>query len=154
MPLDTAELCEKWLTQRRELAARWQGEGTEEVEYGTRGRATPRAGEFTEGIVLVKDGADVEAVAKRIKDMGFETTTRASAFDSIMKELDTVIRFVKRIAFAFGAVLLGLACGPLRSAASRIVSGSRDGIGLLRALGAPEGDIRRVLLAGAVLVGV
>src|SRR2546425_8857332 len=154
MPLDTAELCEKWLTQRRELAARWQGEGTEEVEYGTRGRATPRAGEFTEGIVLVKDGADVEAVAKRIKDMGFETTTRASAFESMMKELDTVIRFVKRIAFAFGALLLGLACGLLWSTTSRIVSDSRVDIGLFRALGATKGDIRRLFLSEAVLLGV
>src|SRR2546425_12993396 len=132
MPLDTAELCEKWLTQRRELAARWQGERTEEVEYGTRGRATPRAGEFTEGIVLVKDGADVEAVAKRIKDMGFETTTRASAFVNVVQEFDTVVKFVKRIAFAFGAVILGLAGGVLWSTTSRVVSGSAGGIGCFR----------------------
>src|SRR5207247_1762971 len=83
-----------------------------------------------------------------------ETTTRASAFESMMKELDTVIRFVKRIAFAFGALLLGLACGLLWSTTSRIVSDSRVDIGLFRALGATKTDIRRLFLSEAVLLGM
>lgn len=155
IPQDTALLLEKWLAQRNGLAARWPSDREEEeVEYGARGRMTPRAGEYREGLVLVKSGTDVDAVAKRIKEMGFETATRASAFEAMMKEFDTVIRFVKKIAFAFGAVILGLACGLLWSTTSRIVSDSRADIGLFRALGATKGDIRRLFLSEAVLLGL
>ena len=154
MPMETAELCEKWLTQRHALAALWPGMRSEEVEYGARGRTTPRADEFTEAIVLVKDGADIEAVAKRIKEMGFEATTRASAFENMVKELDTVVKFVKRIAWALGGLILALACGLLWSTTSRIVSDSRVDIGLFRALGATKSDVRRLFLSEAVLLGI
>jgi ABC-type lipoprotein release transport system permease subunit len=155
LPQDTAALIEKWLTQRRELAALWPGaREEEEVAYGVRGRSTPKADEYTEGIVLAKEGANVEALAKRIKELGFETATRASAFEAMMKDFDTVIRFVKRIAFAFGAIILGLAGGLLWSTTSRIVSDSRTDIGLFRALGATKGDIRRLFLSEAVLLGL
>jgi len=154
LPLGTAILCEKWLSQREQLASLWPVPVVEEVEYGTRGRATPKEGEFTEGIVLVKEGANVEAVAKRIKDLGFETTTRASAFATMVKEFDTIVRFVKRVVFAFGALILGLACGLLWSTTSRIVSDSRADIGLFRALGATKGDVRRLFLSEAVMLGM
>ena len=154
LPLDTASLCEKWLDQRQALAALWPGMRSEEVEYGERGRATPREGEYSEGIVLVKDGEDVEAVAKRIEDLGFEAMTRASAFENLVKEFDTVVKFVKRIAFAFGALILGLAGGLLWSTTSRIVSDSRVDIGLFRALGATKSDVRRLFLSEAVLLGM
>jgi hypothetical protein len=154
MPLDTTVLCDKWLTQRQALAALWPGMRADEVEYSARGRATPREDEFTEGMVLVKDDADVEAVAKRIRELGFEATTRDSAFENSMKEFDTVVKFVKRIAFTFGAVILGLACGLLWSTTSRIVSDSRVDIGLFRALGATKGDVRRLFLSEAVLLGM
>lgn len=154
MPLDTAVLCEKWLAHRRDLAALWPVSREEEVEYGARGRATPTAGEYTEGLVLVKNDTDVDVVAKRIKEMGFETATRASAFENTVKEFDMAVRFVKRIAFAFGAVILGLACGLLWSTTSRIVSDSRVDIGLFRALGATKGDIRKLFLSEAVLLGM
>jgi ABC-type lipoprotein release transport system permease subunit len=154
MPLDTAELCEKWLEQRRGLAALWPGMRTEPVEYGERGRLTPRTGEFAEGIVMVKDGADVEAVAKRIRDLGFEATTRSSAFANMVKEFDTFVRFVKRIALAFGGLILALACGLLWSTTSRIVSDSRTDIGLFRALGATKSDVRRLFLSEAAWLGM
>jgi hypothetical protein len=154
IPLDVATLCEKWLTQRQALASRWPTSQAEEVEYGSRGRATPKEGEFTEGVVLVNEGADVEAVAKRIRDLGFEATTRGSAFENMVKEFDTVVKVVKRIAFALGAVILGLACGLLWSTTSRIVSDSRVDIGLFRALGATKSDVRRLFLSEAVLLGL
>jgi ABC-type lipoprotein release transport system permease subunit len=154
MPLDVAILCDKWLAQRQALATLWPTARSEEVEYGSRGRATPKEGESTEGVVLVRDGANVEAVAKRIKEMGFETTTRGSAFENMVKEFDSVVKVVKRIAFALGAVILGLACGLLWSTTSRIVSDSRVDIGLFRALGATKSDVRRLFLSEATLLGM
>jgi hypothetical protein len=153
VPRETAELCEKWLQQRRDLAALQPSQRAERPDYEVRGRRTPRAGEFTEGLVLVRRGADVEAVAGRIREMGFQAVTRASAFEATVKELDTVVKFVKRIALAFGAVILGLAGGLLWSTTSRIVSDSRADIGLFRALGATKSDIRRLFLSEAVLLG-
>jgi ABC-type lipoprotein release transport system permease subunit len=154
MPLDTAAQCEKWLRLRRELADLWPGQRSETVEYGVRGRATPREGEFTEGIVLVTDSSVVETVAARIEEMGFETTTRASAFENMVEEFDTVVKFVKRIAWAFGALILALAAGLLWSTTSRIVSDSRADIGLFRALGATKSDVRRLFLGEAALLGM
>lgn len=154
VPQDTAALVEKWLNQRRDLAALWPAARVEEIQYGVRGRSTPKEGEYSDGLVLVKDGANVEEVARRIKEMGFEAATRASTFEATMKDFDVVIRFVKKIAFAFGAIILGLACGLLWSTTSRIVSDSRADIGLFRALGATKGDIRRLFLSEAVLLGL
>ena len=154
LPQETAVLIEKWLNQRRDLAAFWPVPRDEEVQYSARGRSTPKEGEFNDGMVLVKDGANVEDVARRIKELGFETATRASTFEATMKDFDVVIKFVKKIAFALGAIILGLACGLLWSTTSRIVSDSRADIGLFRALGATKGDIRRLFLSEAVLLGV
>ncbi len=154
MPLDTAALCEKWLKLRTDLADLWLAQRNETVEYGARGRATPREGEYTEGLVLLKQGADADAVAQRIEEMGFQATTRTRAFENMVEEFDTVVKFVKRIAWAFGAVILGLAGGLLWSTTSRIVSDSRADIGLFRALGATKGDVRRLFLGEAALLGM
>jgi small basic protein len=154
MPLEAAESCQKWITQRGQLALLHPASHEDDVEYGANGRETPRAGEYNEGIVLVKAGANAETVAEKIRKMGFQASTRASAFESFVKDLDAGIRIVKRISFAFGAVVLGIACGLLWNTTSRTVSDSRVDIGLFRALGATKGDIRRLFLSEAVLLGL
>lgn len=152
-PLDVAALCEKWVNQRNQIASLRPARALEEVAYESRGRRTPRAGEFTEGIVLVKRGVDTEAVAKRIEGIGFSAVSRTRAFENQAKMFDSSIRFVKRIAYAFGGLILGLACGLLWSTTSRIVSDSRVDIGLFRALGATKADIRRLFLGESMLLG-
>jgi putative ABC transport system permease protein len=124
------------------------------ITYGARGRLTPRRGEFREGMIVVKDGVNMDAVAEKVRELGFEATTRGTAFESMVKELDGAVRVVKKVAFGFGALILGLACGLLWSTTSRIVSDSRADIGLFRALGATKGDIRRLFLSEAVLLGL
>jgi ABC-type lipoprotein release transport system permease subunit len=104
-------------------------------------------------IVLLKAGTNPEPVVKRLKEMGFEATTRQNAFESFMKEVDAAMKIVKRIAYAFGGVLLLLACGLLWSTTSRIVSDSRVDIGLFRALGATKSDVRRLFLTETVFLG-
>jgi hypothetical protein len=154
MPLDTAILCDKWLRQRNQLAALRPLRETEEAVYGSQGRQTPRAGEFAEGVVLVKPGANIEAVAKRIEELGFYAATRARTFENQARMFDSGLRVVKKIAFAFGAIILGLACGLMWSTTSKIVSDSRADIGLFRALGATKRDVRRLFLGESVLLGV
>jgi hypothetical protein len=61
IPFDAAELCEKWIDQRNRLAARIPPRPADAVVYGPRGQREPKPGEYTEGVVLVKHGADVEA---------------------------------------------------------------------------------------------
>jgi ABC-type lipoprotein release transport system permease subunit len=154
MPLDAAVLCEKWIRQRNQLAALRPMRETDEAVYGSQGRQTPRAGEFSEGVVLVKQGANIEAVAKKIDELGFYAATRARTFENQARAFDNGLRVVKKIAFAFGAIILGLACGLMWSTTSKIVSDSRADIGLFRALGATKRDIRRLFLGESVLLGV
>jgi hypothetical protein len=154
MPLEAAAMCGKWLAQRNQLAALRPARETDEAMYGAHGRQTPRKGEYTEGVVLVKSSADVEAVAKRIDELGFYAATRARTFENQARAFDSSLRVVKKIAFAFGAIILGLACSLMWSTTSKIVSDSRADIGLFRALGATKRDIRRLFLGETVLLGV
>lgn len=151
LPEEPARLCAKWLKQRDALARLRPVET--ETEYERYGRRTPREGEYTMAIVLLKTGTNPEPVVKRLKDMGFEATTRQNAFESFLKEVDAAMKIVKRIAYAFGGVLLLLACGLLWSTTSRIVSDSRVDIGLFRALGATKSDVRRLFLTETVFLG-
>ena len=154
VPVATAALCEKWLALRRDLAAVQPRRSGPSEEYGARGRRAPRTGEFAEGLLLVKPGASADAVATRLRKLGFTATTRSSAFESFIKEFDSGLRFVKRIAYAIAAVILAIAAGLLWSTASRIVSDSRADIGLFRALGATKHDVRRLFLGETVLLGL
>jgi hypothetical protein len=156
MPLDTAVLCEKWIDQRNRLASRNPESirGTSEVTYAERGRRTPKPGEYNEGIVLVKPGADIETVAKRIEEMGFSVATRARTFENQARAFDSSLRVVKKVVFAFGGVIFGLACALVWSTTSKTVSDSRVDIGLFRALGATKREIRRLFLGEAMLQGV
>ncbi|HXI84092.1 MAG TPA: FtsX-like permease family protein [Verrucomicrobiae bacterium] len=154
IPLETATLCEKWIDQRNRLASRNPARETTEVVYGERGRRTPKPGEYTEGAVLVKKGADIEAIAKRIEEMGFSVATRARMFEDQARAFDSSVNIVKKVAFAFGGLILGLACGLVWSTTSKTVSDSRADIGLFRALGATKREIRRLFLGEAMLQGV
>jgi hypothetical protein len=154
VPLEAAALCDRWLDQRRRLAAlRDLAADDSSSVHEARGRRTPRAGEFREGLVVVAPNANIEAIAKRIDEMGFYAATRARVFENQAKAFDGALRVVKMIAHAFGGALLGLACGLMWSTTSRIVSDSRADIGLFRALGATKGDIRRLFLGESVLLG-
>jgi ABC-type lipoprotein release transport system permease subunit len=154
IPSDAAELCEKWIDQRNRLAARNPPRAADEVVYGEQGRREPKPGEYPEGLVLVKHGADIEAIAKRIEDMGFTVATRARTFENQAEAFDSTLHVVKLVGFALGAVILGLACALVWSTTSKTVSDSRVDIGLFRALGATKRDIRRLFLGEAMLQGV
>jgi hypothetical protein len=154
IPLDTAVLCDKWIDQRQSLASRNPAPETNAAAYQEDGRRTPKPGEYTEGLVLVKQGADIEAIAKRIEEMGFSVTTRARAFENQVRAFDSGMRVVKKVAFAFGGLIFGLACALVWSTTSKTVSDGRADIGLFRALGATKREIRGLFLGEAMLQGV
>jgi ABC-type lipoprotein release transport system permease subunit len=153
LPLATAQELEKWIRQRAQLSS-WDRPPGPEFRYATGGRTTPKTGEYREALLVIQDGADLEAVADKVRELGFEATTRGTAFESLVKEVDGAVKFVKRVLWALGAALLGLAAGLLWNTTSRVVVDSRVDIGLFRALGATKGDIRRLFLGEAVLLGV
>ena len=153
IPTDPARLCEKWIQQRNQLAGRHPPPDTEPPAYESGGRRTPRTGEYTEGLVLVRRGADVERVACRIEALGYSVTTRARTFENQARAFDSGIRIVKRIVYALGAVILGIAGALIWSTASKTVSDSRTDIGLFRALGATKRDVRRLFLGESMLLG-
>lgn len=152
MPEEPARLCAKWLKQRNALA-RLRPPAEEDTEYGPYGRRRPREGEYTQAILLLKAGTNPEAVVKRLRELGWEGTTRENAFESFLKEVETAMKLIKRIAYALGGVLLLIACGLLWSTTSRIVSDSRVDIGLFRALGATKSDVRRLFLTETMMLG-
>ncbi|HUJ09567.1 MAG TPA: FtsX-like permease family protein [Verrucomicrobiae bacterium] len=155
IPLDSAILCEKWLDQRERLASRSPPvPESNEATYQEDGRRAPKPGEYTEGVVLVKPGTDIEAIAKRIDEMGFSATTRARAFENQVQAFDSGMRVVKKVLFAFGGIILGLACALVWSTTSKTVSDARVDIGLFRALGATKREIRRLFLGEAMLQGI
>jgi ABC-type lipoprotein release transport system permease subunit len=154
IPSDSAEMCEKWIDQRDRLAARNPPRATDEVSFGRQGRREPKPGEYMEGMVLVRHGANIEAIAKRIEDMGFTVATRARTFENQAEAFDSTVHVVKQVAFALGGLILGLACALVWSTTSKTVSDSRVDIGLFRALGATKRDIRRLFLGEAMLQGV
>ena len=80
--------------------------------------------------------------------------TRARTFENQARAFDSTVHIVKQVAFAFGSLILGLACGLVWSTTSKTVSDSRVDIGLFRALGATKREIRRLFLGEAVLQGV
>jgi ABC-type lipoprotein release transport system permease subunit len=154
IPLDTAVLCDKWIDQRQSLASRNPAPETNDAPYQEDGRRAPKPGEYTEGVVLVKQDADVEAIAKRIEELGFSATTRARAFENQVRAFDNGMRVVKKVAFAFGGMIFGLACALVWSTTSKTVSDGRADIGLFRALGATKREIRGLFLGEAMLQGV
>ncbi|MFZ4395810.1 MAG: ABC transporter permease [Kiritimatiellia bacterium] len=152
-PLETVMLCDQWITQRRALSVLAPPADAVRTDYTARGRHTPRPGEFTEGLVVVKPGTDIEAVAARLRKLGFTASTRTSAFESMIQDFDSGLRMVKRIAYAIAAAILAIAAAMLWSTTSRIVSDSRADIGLFRALGATQRDVRQLFLSETVLLG-
>ena len=154
IPEDAARQCAKWLKQRDDLARLNPVERPPENEYGEYGRRVAREGEFTQALVVLKAGTNPEQIVKRLREMGFEATTRQNAFESFLKEVDASMKIAKRIVYAIGGVLLLIACGLLWSTTSRIVSDSRVDIGLFRAIGATKADVRRLFLTETAWLGL
>src|SRR5580704_18324934 len=86
--------------------------------------------------------------------MGLSAATQARAFEEQARAFDSSMHIAKKVAFAFGGLILGLACGLVWSTTSKTVSDSRADIGLFRALGATKREIRRLFLGEAMLQGV
>jgi ABC-type lipoprotein release transport system permease subunit len=154
VPIGIARQMDAWLKARDNVAALGQTEDASEPVFTSLGRRTAQTNEFAEGSVLVASGADVEAVARRINDLGYNAVTRKQLFEAQAMMFETGLRVVRRVAYALAGVILFLAMGLLWNTISRIVSDSRPDIGLFRALGATKRDVQRLFLTEASLLGL
>jgi hypothetical protein len=154
IPIEVAALFEKWLASRHALALLEDEEQEPVPSYSSFGRSTPREGEYSAGMLAVNSLVRTEAIADRLDKMGFRVETRKRALEEQSKEFESGVRVVKRVAFIFGGVILGLACALLASTIAKIISDSRADIGLFRALGATKNDVRWLFLGESGLMGV
>jgi putative ABC transport system permease protein len=114
-----------------------------------RGNVGPRA-EYGRVAVRVRHPADLFLVEKRIREMGFETQTLLGQF----KEIKTGFVIMDLTLISVGAVALVVAgLGIINTLLMAVLERYRE-IGILRALGASDGDIRLLFLCEAALVGV
>jgi hypothetical protein len=156
VPVSLARQFDAWRAARDEIAAlpSMTRDDVEMPVYSIRGRQVARDDEFTEAMVLVKPGVDIEEVARRLDDLGVTAVTRDRLFRAQIKMFESGLRVARRVAYALAGAMMLLAMGLLWNTISRIVSDSRVDIGLFRALGATKRDVRRLFLTEASLLGL
>lgn len=110
----------------------------------------PMAGMFlSTATARLKDSRDLERVEKSISDMGFRTMSIASAITQLRKVflvVDLLLAFV-------GSIGLSIAClGITNTMVMAVLERTRE-IGVMKAVGAEDGDIRRLFLAESAVIG-
>jgi len=110
----------------------------------------PMAGMFlSTATARLKDSRDLERVEKSISDMGFRTMSIASAITQLRKVflvVDLLLAFV-------GSIGLTIAClGITNTMVMAVLERTRE-IGVMKAVGAEDSDIRRLFLAESAVIG-
>jgi putative ABC transport system permease protein len=113
------------------------------------GKNPPDIG-FRRVVVRVGRPGDLFPVEKQIQDMGFHAETLLGR----LKEMRTVFLLMDLVLTAVGAVALVVAgLGIINTLLMSVLERFRE-IGILKALGASDGDVRILFLAEAALVGL
>jgi putative ABC transport system permease protein len=103
------------------------------------------------GLFVVADGVDqVGDVRAAITEVGFTT----SAPENVLASVDRYLRVVEIILAAVGAIALAVAALGIANALLAAVRERRVEIGVLKAVGARDGDVRRVFLVEAAALGL
>jgi len=115
--------------------------------YNALFRSAEAAREYHSAIVEVASKADVAGVTARVKQLGFEVSDRGA-------ERAALVLAVLMLVFALvsGAILVVATIHIMHVFSMLVVQRERE-IGLMRAVGASRGDIRRIILGEAALVG-
>jgi ABC-type antimicrobial peptide transport system permease subunit len=103
------------------------------------------------GVVVVADGIDsVSEVRRRINEIGFAT----AAPENLVASVQNYIGVVEIVLAAVGLIAVTAAALGITNALLAAVRERRREIGVLKAIGATDGDVERLFLVESALVGL
>ena len=109
----------------------------------------PRDNSYEAAMVYVGDINDVEDVSNKIRDMGFQT----SSLNDWLESMQETARMIQGILGGIGAIsLLVAALGITNTMIMSIYERTKE-IGIMKVIGANLGDIRRMFLLEAGMIG-
>lgn len=110
----------------------------------------PARGGLPATLVVARGLADVEAIEKTVDERGLEARSVREAVDGMKRSLSVVTVVASALA---GIALFVSALGIVNTLVMSVLERTRE-IGLLKALGATDGDVAAVFLVEAGLLGV
>lgn len=139
VPTEAFDRIERWRLER-DAAARIRGEPL----------VIDRPTEYDELLVLAQAEDEVPAITERLEALGYRTDSAYASRREAVKR----VRIAILIAYGLSAVLFAASAMVLVNLVGRAVADSRQEIGVLRAVGASEADVRGIYLAESLLVGL